>query len=81
MPFFFMQLSPYIQIRKQTKRMEIPRSQLKKKKKPFFETSGTPHSFPGSSALWFIPAFAMIYLQLYCLRNFEKHSNLNTKGI
>ena len=64
--------------------MEITRSQLKKEKKPFFETSGTPHSFPGSSALWFIPAlnvFAMIYLQLYCLRDFEKHSNLNTKGI
>lgn len=30
---FFMLLSPYIQIRKQTKRMKIPRSQLKKKKK------------------------------------------------
>lgn len=22
----------------------------------------------------------MMYLQLYCLRDFEKHSNLNTKG-
>lgn len=30
---FFMLLSPYIQIQKQTKRMKIPRSQLKKKKK------------------------------------------------